>query len=177
METEQKLFSQFNRVSDELLQLLSSLSGEDLNTAPFEKGWSAGQVGEHLYNSYAVVETLNGSVKKTERPPGEKVKEIETLFLDFTIKMESPEAILLREDYIEKEWLLASLKERIDQLKAVIKHKDLTETCLDFIIPEYGEFTRLEWTHFNIVHTQRHIHQLKNIIKNLETRRINEKEK
>ncbi|WP_143961278.1 DinB family protein [Litoribacter populi] len=166
METKQKLISQFKRVSDELLRLLSSLSSEDLNATPITKGWSAGQIGEHLYNSYAVVETLNGSVKKTERPPAEKVEKIETLFLDFDIKMKSPEAILPREDYIEKEWLLDSLKERIDQLKAVIMHKDLTETCLDVIIPEYGEFTRLEWTHFNIVHTQRHIHQLKNIIKN-----------
>lgn len=177
MDLAQKLITQFNKPAEELLQLLSGLSQEELNLAPFADSWTAGQLGEHLYKSYAVVDTLNGSVRPANRSADEKVEEIEKLFLNFNIRMKSPEAILPTHETIEKEWLLPSLKERIDQLKAVIRHKDLTEICLDFIIPEYGEFTRLEWIHFNIVHTQRHIHQLKNIIKNVKAKIMDEKEK
>lgn len=177
MDLVQKLFTQFNKLGEDLLQLLSSLSQEELNLLPFDNSWTAGQLGEHLYKSYAVVDTLNGSVRPADRPADEKVEQITTLFLNFNIRMESPEGILPRRGTIEKEWLLASLKERISQLKAVIRHKDLTEICLDFIIPEYGEFTRLEWIHFNIVHTQRHIHQLKNIIKKVKAKSMDEKEK
>ncbi|MGO3653762.1 MAG: hypothetical protein ACTJFN_05275, partial [Sphingobacterium sp.] len=41
---------------------------------------------------------------------------------------------------------------------------DLSLTCIDFSIPEYGEFTRFEWIWFNIYHTQRHMLQLESMI-------------
>lgn len=177
MDLVQNLFNQFSEPAEELLQLLASLSQEELNLLPFENSWTAGQLGEHLYKSYAVVDTLKGSVRPSDRPADEKVKQVKTLFLNFNIKMESPEGILPSNGSIEKVWLLASLKRRTSELKEVIREKDLTEVCLDFIIPEYGEFTRLEWVHFNIVHTQRHIHQLKTIIKKVNAKITVEKEK
>jgi hypothetical protein len=77
--------------------------------------------------------------------------------------MNSPEAILPATSPVDKEIILYSLKNRIEQLKKVIQTKDLSKTCTGFIIPGLWEFTRLEWIHFVLYHTQRHIHQMKNI--------------
>lgn len=162
-----KILNEFTDTTDELLQLLSSLTEEQLNVTPSEGGWTAGQLGDHLYRSYSVMEILNGNVESTDRKPDQKLTEIEKLFLDFSIQMDSPKEILPSNKHIEKSPLLDRLQERIELQKGIIRTKDLTKVCLDFEIPEYGPFTRLEWIGFNTVHTQRHIHQLKNIIQRL----------
>lgn len=161
------ILNKFETTTDELVDLLSSLTEEQLNSLPFENSWTAGQVGDHLYRSYSVMEILNGNVESTDRKPDEKLPEIEKLFLDFSIQMESPKEILPSNESIGKEGLLGRLQERIELQKDIIRSKDLSKVCLDFEIPEYGPFTRLEWIGFNTVHTQRHVHQLRKIIQNL----------
>nr|WP_067062237.1 DinB family protein [Mucilaginibacter sp. L294] len=159
-----EILNRFDKTTDELIELLTPLTQEQLNKIPFENNWTAGQVGDHLTKSYDAGAVLNGNVKAADREPDEKSAEVSKLFLDFTIKMESPKEILPTDDIIDKGNLLTSLKTRIASLREVIIDKDLTKLCLDFSIPGFGEFTRMEWIGFFIVHTQRHIHQLKNII-------------
>ncbi|MBB5438995.1 hypothetical protein HDC92_002679 [Pedobacter sp. AK017] len=153
----------FKQTAEQLIDLLSSQESEKLNKKPLNGGWSAAQIGEHILKSYASVETLRGRTEPSQRPADEKVASIKDLFLDFGIKMQSPVEILPSDNFISKDGLLEDLKNRIEELKEIIKTRDLTATCLDFAIPEYGYFTRLEWIWFNIFHTQRHIHQLKHI--------------
>ncbi|RYU90296.1 DinB family protein [Mucilaginibacter terrigena] len=159
-----EILNRFDKTTDELIELLAPLSDEQLNKVPFEDSWTAGQVGDHVTRSYDAGAVLNGNVKAADRAPDEKSAEVSKLFLDYTIKMESPKEILPTNDVINKDNLLASLKARIADLREVIINKDLTEICLDFAIPGFGEFTRMEWIGFFTVHTQRHIHQLKTII-------------
>lgn len=159
----QNTLNEFHQTTLSLLKLLISLSEEQLN-AQSKGGWSAGQIGEHLLKSYASIETLNGKAITTNRPINQKLEPIKTLFLDTSIKMDSPKAILPSRERIVKKELINGLEDRIEQMKEVIHHKDLSLTCIDFSIPEYGEFTRFEWIWFNIYHTQRHIYQLENII-------------
>jgi len=155
--------NEFHQTTLSLLKLLISLSEEQLNFQSKDV-WSAGQIGEHILKSYASVQTLNGNTEKTVRPFDQKLEPIKTLFLDTSIKMDSPEAILPSKDRIVKKDLIKALEDRIEQMKEVIQHKDLSLTCIDFTIPEYGEFTRFEWIWFNIYHTQRHVYQIENII-------------
>ncbi|MDO6761682.1 DinB family protein [Tamlana sp. 2_MG-2023] len=159
----QKTFNEFDKTTLRLLKTLITLSEEQINIYP-KKGWSAGQLGEHLLKSYASVETLKGKTRKTNRPIDQKLEPIKTLFLDNSIKMDSPQEILPFTEKIIKKDLIKDLEDRIGQIKEVIKIKDLSATCIDFSIPEYGEFTRFEWIWFNIYHTQRHVYQLENII-------------
>ncbi|MDB5127320.1 DinB family protein [Mucilaginibacter sp.] len=162
-----EILNHFNKTTDELIELLTPLTQEQLNKVPFENSWTAGQVGDHLCKSYDATGVLNGNVKATDRVPDEKLGEVNKLFLDFSIKMESPKEILPTNDDINKGNLLTSLKTRIASLREVIINKDLTKICLDYAIPGFGEFTRMEWIGFITVHTQRHIHQLKNISSNI----------
>lgn len=159
-----KIHSELKKVTSELLEILSSLDQEHLNRIPSHGGWTAAQIGEHLLKSYAVVKTLNGTTKPTQRPADKKIKSIKNLFLDFNVKMESPEFIVPSPDPIDKETLLTSLEKRVKQILEVIDTKDLTVTCEDYAIPEYGEFTRLEWVYFCLYHTQRHVHQLNQLV-------------
>ncbi|ELR68005.1 hypothetical protein C900_01268 [Fulvivirga imtechensis AK7] len=167
MASKELLQAQFTDATDELLRMLQSLTQEELNTVPFEGSWTAGQLGEHLLRAYGVTEVLKGAVEPTQRPPDQKVEEVKQLFLDFNIKMKSPQAVLPQASTNDKNKLIPALKIRVEEMAEVLENYDLSMTCKEFAIPEYGPFTRLEWLWFNTIHTQRHIHQLKNIVKSL----------
>ncbi|MEO6845181.1 MAG: DinB family protein, partial [Ginsengibacter sp.] len=138
------------------------------NEIPFEGSWTVAQVGDHLLKSYGLVEVLNdGPVRKTERLPGKAVEQVKKIFLDFDAKYKSAEALLPTKEPIEKEKLLSDLQKRISQIREVSQTKDLTETCQGLPFKGIGELTRLEWLHVVLYHTQRHIHQMKNISKKI----------
>ncbi len=149
--------------TDELLALIANFTPDELNEVPFPGSWTAGQVGDHLYRSYAVIRTLTGNVVPTTRPIDEKISMIRDIFLDFNIKMESPVGILPSTGFIDKDLLLHGIKERTSRFKELIYNEDLSLICTDYAIPEYGPFTRLEWLYFTIFHTKRHLNQLQEI--------------
>lgn len=158
-----EILTKVKGVTDELISILSSFSQTDINKVPYNGGWSAAQVGEHLYKSYAVVEIFKAPIKKTDRAPDENVESIKSMFLNFDIKMSSPEFIIPSAGIIEKDALIDSLRHRTSKILEISKSLDLSETCLAFSPPGSGELTRLEWLYFILYHTQRHIVQLKNI--------------
>ncbi|HEY5369476.1 MAG TPA: SRPBCC domain-containing protein [Hanamia sp.] len=165
-----QITTEFEKTSDELLQIILSTNEEPLYEIPFEGSWSVAQVGDHLLKSYGLVEALShGPVKKTERLPGIEIEKVKNIFLDFDAKYKSAEALLPTNERIEKEKLLSGLQKRISQIKEVIQTKDLTETCAGMPFKGIGELTRMEWIHVILYHTQRHNHQIKNIIKSFES--------
>ncbi|AZJ36678.1 DinB family protein [Tenacibaculum singaporense] len=163
----EEVLNEYYITTKELLRLISSLTEKELNKKTKEGGWTVAQVGDHLNKSYALSEVLTGEVKETKRSPNEKLKEVQELFLNLDVKMNSPKEIIPAEEFIDKESLLTELKIKIQWVNDFSKKADLSKLCLDFEIPEYGPFTRLEWIGFNTVHTKRHIYQIKQIIKNL----------
>lgn len=162
------VLEEYENVTSKLLELISSFTEEELNTKPVIQGWTIAQIGQHLNLSYEVSAILEGNVEEVNRNPCQKLPEIQRLFLNFDIKMDSPKEILPPEGIIKKEQLLTDLKKKINWVTNFSKHADVSKLCLDFEIPEYGTFTRLEWIGFNTVHTQRHIHQIKQIKKRLD---------
>jgi len=159
---------EFGKTSDELIQMISSTSDEQFNEIPFDGSWSVAQVGEHLLKSYGIVKVLNGQGAETKRLPGKEIVQVKKIFLDFDAKYKSAEALLPTDEPIEKEELLRGLQKRISQINEVIQTKDLTETCIDRPFKGIGDLTRMEWLHVILFHTQRHIHQIENILKSLE---------
>jgi hypothetical protein len=77
--------------------------------------------------------------------------------------MKSPDFVVPPDTSYNKEELLHSLEDIKAKIKQAIETLDLTKTCLAFELPVYGFLTRLEAVYFILYHTQRHIHQLKNI--------------
>lgn len=161
----QKLLSDFNTTATELLATLSSFKEEEINTIPFEGSWTAGQVGEHIYKSMSgISHSLQGAVKKTDRDPGEKVNAIGEIFLNFDLKFKSPDFIQPSELPHDKTLLLRCLTLITSEISEHIKTQDLSLTCLQSILPGFGDLTRMELNYFTVFHTQRHVHQLKNIL-------------
>ncbi|MBA2498543.1 MAG: DinB family protein [Chitinophagaceae bacterium] len=163
---EKDFLEEFTDTTNNLIELLSSLTEKQLNAVPFEGSWTAGQVGHHLSKSFGIVVILGGKTIPTNRPETEKINSIREVFQNTGIKMESPEFIIPTTKWIEKEKLIRGLREKISAVKNFIdNHTDLSLTCLDFELPGAGPLTQKEWILFMAIHTQRHIHQLQNIIK------------
>lgn len=157
-----------NANTEELLDLLSHLSQTDINTVPFEGSWTAGQLVKHVIKSNSgFLQMLKGPVRESKREPDELIERIKTDFLNFNVKVKSPEFVVPEKIDYNKEDLLSSLEALNSKLNESVQSLDLTKTCSAFELPVYGYLTRSEAVHFIIYHTQRHIHQLKNIIEKL----------
>ena len=158
-----EILNELQDTTTELIELLTSLNQEQLNRVPFESSWTAAQLGEHLHKSYNVAKLLYGPVRNTQRDPAEKVKSIKEALLNFEAKMISPDFIEPENKEYDQNTLIESLKESINKITNAAHTLKPEETCTSFALPGLGEMTRTEWIYFVIYHTQRHVHQLKNI--------------
>lgn len=158
----QQLIQEIEATGNTLLETISSFSAAQINTRPFEGSWTAGQVAEHIYKA-SDCSIVYGSTGPTDRQPDEQVQAIRDLFLNFNAKYPSPQMILPTQESHQKEALLQDLRQRWDSLINAAQTVPLEDTCLDFVVYGFGPFTRYEWIQFINIHTQRHIHQLKNI--------------
>lgn len=148
--------------------LIKKIDPETYNTIPFEGGWTAGQVVEHV-NMVGTffVDLMNGSTEATTRPVNEHIDRIKTMFLNFDFKnIASTNVTPITGNYNLQDQLtkLENIKSRIIIAVNVL---DLDMTCLDFDIPTFGHLTRLEAVYFFLFHTKRHVHQLQNIVNQL----------
>jgi hypothetical protein len=163
-----KLVEGFEETTKDLLQTLSSFTKEDFNKIPFEGSWTAGQVAEHLFKSESgIPRVLRGNSEETQRDPFEKTGIIETVFLDYTTKMKSPEFILPSDDFKNPEYFVKGFDATRKELRELIASADLTKTFTDFPFPQIGTFTGWEWICFAVAHSKRHIRQMKNIAQSI----------
>jgi len=160
----EELAKQADQTLTELIELVEAIPTEKFNTVPFKDSWTAGQLTQHMVMSNSgFADLLNGQVKDTERVPDAAVEGIESAFLNFDIKMQSPDFIRPEKKNYDKNGLLAALSRIKADIITSAATLDLSKTCLSFELPVIGYVTRLEAVSFVICHTKRHIHQLKDI--------------
>lgn len=163
-----EIINQLEAALGETLQLLSSFNEKEMNTVPFEGSWTAAQVCRHLFKSEdGMDELLNTKTQAADRNPEEKAEELKDLFLNFEIKMESPDFIIPENKQYEKEELEGPLENAKNKMIEAALKADLNEMAP---LPEGHPFegnTKLEMVHFITYHTMRHNHQLKTIRKRL----------
>jgi len=147
-----------------LNEIVSSFSQEEFNIVPHEGSWTAGQTVQHIILACSGYPQLfAGNKEKTTRKPDENIKELEAVFLNFDVKMDSPNFLKPKIiNYNKNSLTLSLLQIESDLLESAEKY-DLTLTCLDFQLPESEKFTIYEWISFALIHTQRHVHQLNTI--------------
>ena len=164
MKSNEELIEQVNNIFDELTGILEQLSPKHFNTIPFDGSWTAGQLAQHLTLANSGFPVLaNGPVTDADREPDQMVAPIRESFLNFEIKFESPEFIRPEIRDYDKDKMISGLKKIKADIAIAIGDSDLTKTCLAFAFPVLGNLTRYEAANFVIIHTTRHIHQLKNI--------------
>jgi hypothetical protein len=158
----QEVFEPLDRALLEGLRILSPLSEQQVNTAPFTGSWTAGQVTRHIIKSNkSIGQALSLPGNTTHRPADQRVQELKDLFLDYSIKFQSAPFITPGRDHYDKERLVADLETSVSKLREGCLHTDLDEAIHH---PAFGEITKLELLFFVLFHTQRHIHQLKKIV-------------
>lgn len=140
------------------------------NTKPADQSWSAAMVVQHLILAgKGIDQVLLGNTKPTSGAADQKVETIRNILLDFNAKYNSPPFIEPKDQHYEQEEQLQQLQQIVDTILPILPNLDLSATCLDFEFPGLGQVTRLELISFLIYHTQRHIHQLNNMVKVLAT--------
>jgi hypothetical protein len=164
----EKLIIEFEETTKDLFATLSLFTQEEFNKIPFEGSWTAGQVAEHLFKSESnIPKVLRGNSKKTERDPLQHVDIIRKVFLDYNIKMQSPEFILPSGSEKNKDLFIKSFEETRKELKALAETLDLNKTFTDFSFPQLGTLTGWELFCFAVCHSKRHIRQMKIIAEKL----------
>ncbi|HEX7845752.1 MAG TPA: DinB family protein [Chitinophagaceae bacterium] len=158
------LMEEFDKSTHSLLSTISLFSKEQFNTIPFEGSWTAGQVCEHLFKAEAGYPgLLSGSKMPTDRPVDEKMAIVQSVFLDFTAKFQSPEFIIPSDTVKDNAAMLEAFKNNREDVRRVINSIDMSETCTDFALPQMGQLTGYEWICFLTCHSIRHTRQLNNI--------------
>jgi hypothetical protein len=162
---DQDVISTYTDTVNELLETIRQFPEEKINEVPFEGSWTAAQVADHIYKSQEVFpKLLTGASKETTRDTEKKKHQIKSIFLDFSNKMKSPDFIIPSDVPQKKKVLIDRMDEKAKEINTSMKAHDLNRTFLDFELPGFGKFTGLEWSWFITYHTQRHIHQMKNIL-------------
>jgi hypothetical protein len=161
---------QLEEITNEFLQLVSSFKEQEINTIPFKDSWTAAQIAEHVTKSNAsMIQSLDTKGKTSSVNVEEGVQKLKNIFLDFTTKLQSPKFILPTRDIYNKESLITNLKNSIEKLQELGNTVNLSEIINH---PIFGDISKQEILHFVVYHTQRHIHQLKNIFKKVKNSSI-----
>ena len=164
----ENLFHQVDNITDELVDAVSSFSDKEINEIPFEGSWTAAQVADHVRKSNnGIAQALQMKGRRDERNADERVEELKDVFLDFEIKLRSPEFILPAQNVYDKKELIERLEKSVDRIKQERANADLSE-IIDLTV--LGTISKLELLHFVIFHSQRHVHQLKNISQTIKTK-------
>jgi DinB superfamily len=158
----QELFTSLDEIWTAFLNLVSSVDEQDINIVPFEDSWTVAQLATHVIKSNkAIVQALEMEGKPCNRNADERTGELKKIFLDFTVKFQSPEFIVPEKKEYKKNAVVAQLENSIGQLKQLQTKANLSEIIT---LPAFGELTKFEILYFVLVHTQRHFRQLKNIL-------------
>ena len=99
--------------------------------------------------------------KPAGREPDARLAELQTVFLDFSTKLNSPEFIVPEAGPYEKDRSMQELKIAFDKLKENAKNRNLNSLVEGLPL---GPITKLEILHFSLYHTQRHLRQMKKIV-------------
>lgn len=145
---------------DGLLHEIARFTSESFNAKPTGGGWSAGQVAEHLRQSYGVIKVLDADPKPTYRPIDANLPALKDIFLDFGAKYQTPDFIDPPDDRYDVGEMRAEISQAKNAFLEAARTMDLSLTCQDDIFPDH---TRLEWLHFVVMHTLRHTRQMRKL--------------
>lgn len=161
MENKTSLVNELTNVFSELEKQIERFDETSFNQKPTNGNWSPAMVAQHLVLAGTNFDKLLlGNTSQTESKADEKVAQLKDIFLNFDVKMTSPEFIEPADETYNRKVLLEQLNAIGKSVTDVVPNLDLTQTCLDFEMPYMGFLTRLELISFLIYHTQRHTHQL-----------------
>lgn len=163
------LVKEYDLNTESFIQFVEGISEDQFNLKTDEDTWSAAENIEHVIRSeFGTARLFNASTKKDpSRDTEKKIQEIKSQFQDRTKKLQAFGVVLPTDNQKDKSDLLEKFKTSRKQVIDLIKVQNLDEVCTRFEHPLFGYMTRREWIHFNIVHTNRHKHQIQDLLDSL----------
>ena len=145
----------------QIADLMSAVDEDKVNTVPYEGSWTAPQLLRHVTKSInGMTKALQMDAKPAERDPGERIEQLQKIFLDFSRKLTQPDFIVPEERIYEKQSSIEELNQSFDRFKENVVSTNLNDLVEGLPL---GPITKLEIIHFVLYHTQRHLHQMKKI--------------
>ena len=146
---------------NEISNLYDALDDSTVNQIPYPDSWTASQLCDHVTKSIAGV----AASMETKGIPfggntGARIPELKKAFLDFTIKMKSPDFIIPDEGPFKKMQVNEDLNNAFSKFRLNAVKADLNEKLEGLPL---GPVTKLELLHFVLYHTLRHVHQMHKI--------------
>jgi len=163
---QQQSITAYRSATGALLTTLNSFTNETVNTKPSSNAWSAAQITDHLLKSQSDFARMmqSGTKTKTERNPEENKQKIEAIFLDYNNKMQSPKEIIPANDPFDKATIIESFSKSAEENINAAAANDISQTFAEYEFPGMGHFTGAEWLWFLTYHTQRHTHQMQQVL-------------
>ena len=150
-----------HKVVSELIELISSLDENDINTVPYEGSWTPAQLLRHVSKSISgMANALHTNAQPAERYPGQRIEELKRIFLDPINKFQSPEFIVPEEEVYKKQISIDELNNAFNQFEENTNNINLNEVIESGPL---GSITKWEIIHFVLYHTQRHLQQMQKI--------------
>jgi uncharacterized damage-inducible protein DinB len=160
-------FSQkLSNSSSELLALFQDVSETQAQQKPTHHTWSMLECFEHIFVvESGIIKTLQvDATPNTQEKPETVVNrvKVETLLANRELKIEAPDYTAPRNRFKT----LAEAKEAFLNKRNILANLIAQTNLQDGVIvqhPRLGNMTKLDWIHFLIQHTNRHIAQLNEI--------------
>lgn len=151
--------------TDAFINKINEFSEAQFNIKTSTDSWSAAEVLEHVYRSEFGIPRLFTSETRevTGRQPDAYVAQMKKRFLESDKKMKASGVILPTEGEKSQESLIKKFRANRNTIADLIEEFPPEELCLKFEHPIFGLLTRMEWVHFNMIHSQRHMKQLERI--------------
>jgi len=160
-----EVLAAINETLEDFIQIFAEFDEDEVNEIPYEDSWTPGQVVQHNILSLSwFIDLLTGPEMETTRQPDEHVANIKAVFLNFDIKLQSPDFIIPPAIDYNKQEQLDELEALKNKLNEIIPNVDMSKTCTAFNLPTLGYLTCTEIVHFILYHTTRHVYQLKKIL-------------
>ena len=154
----------YRDLSGQYTAILEPMDENELNRVPYTGSWTAAQVIQHIgkanHSGF-----LSAPGEKAIRDIGELIPMLEREFLNFDIKMSSPDFLVPANREYSKQETLDLIQTVFQSLAENLQDSDLT-LILDTPI---GRVTKWELVNFIVFHSKRHLHQLEKIQKALKS--------
>ena len=156
---------QIDRTFEELVNLVLPVDEDRMNRLPFPGSWTMGQLATHVTKSNnAIAQALDMKGSRADRPADQRVEQLRAMFLDFSTQFQSPDFITPEDRPYYRDAVIRDLRGSIARLREKRMEADLAEVIS---LKVFSEISKLELLYFVLFHTQRHLRQLKNLIRHV----------
>lgn len=147
------------------LDILDTIPDRKLHAKNDKTAWSIMEVAEHmLMMEETVCHALQGDTRPLDgRGPDAKLPQLESVFLDLQTRTQyrNPENSAVT--YADVRKFAADFRANREDIKQALADKDIRQEFAGYEHPHFGFLTGLEWLHYLVVHTERHLHQINRI--------------